>query len=310
MPETIHPQEIQQFSQLELLARQVVEGFITGLHKSPFHGFSVEFAEHRLYNKGEPTKHIDWKLYGRTDKLFVKRYEEETNLRCQLVIDDSSSMYFPVPEGKDSIPNKIRFSIACAASLMLLLKKQRDAVGLSIFGERVEVNTGAKSSSLHHKLLMTELEKRMEQISPGTQHKTMAVEALHEIAESIHKRSLVIIFSDMFDSRTNPEELFSALQHLKHNKHEVILFHVVDKRMELDFEFENRPYRFVDMETGEELKLNPAEVKENYVQAIGDFKADLKLRCGQYRIDFVEADINEGFEQVLLPYLLKRSRMK
>ncbi len=310
MPLNVNQREIQQFSQLELLASQVVEGFITGLHKSPFHGFSVEFAEHRLYNKGEPTKHIDWKLFGRTDKLFVKRYEEETNLRCQLVIDDSSSMYFPVPDGKSKTPNKITFSIYCAAALMLLLKKQRDAVGLSIFGDTVEVNTAAKSSSLHHKLLMTELEKRLEQLPQQTQRKTMAVEALHEIAESIHKRSLVMIFSDMFDSRTNPEDLFSALQHLKHNKHEVILFHVVDKRMEMDFEFENRPYRFVDMETGEELKLNPSEVKGNYVKAIQDFKTNLKLHCGQYRIDYVEADINEGFEQVLLPYLLKRTRMK
>jgi uncharacterized protein (DUF58 family) len=307
---TINQQDVQQYSQLELLARQVVEGFITGLHKSPFHGFSVEFAEHRLYNKGEPTKHIDWKLYGRTDKLFVKRYEEETNLRCQLVIDDSSSMYFPVPEGKDARPNKITFSIYCAAALMLLLKKQRDAVGLSIFGDHVEVNTAAKSSSLHHKILMTELEKRLEQIKPDFQRKTMAVEALHEIAESIHKRSLVMIFSDMFDSRTNPEELFSALQHLRHNKHEVVLFHVVDKSKEMDFEFENRPYRFVDMETGEELKLNPNEVKSNYVKAVNDFKSELKLRCAQYRIDFVEADIAEGFGQVLLPYLLKRTRMK
>jgi uncharacterized protein (DUF58 family) len=303
-------QEIQEFSELELLARQVVEGFITGLHKSPFHGFSVEFAEHRLYNKGEPTKHLDWKLFGRTDKLFVKRYEEETNLRCQLVIDDSSSMYFPVPEDKNDLPNKIRFSIYCAAALMLLLKKQRDAVGLSIFGEQLEVNTAARSSSLHHKILMTELEKRMEQIQPGIQRKTRAVEALHEIAESIHKRSLVILFSDMFDSRTESEDLFSALQHLKHNKHEVILFHVVDAKKEMEFDFENRPYRFVDMETGEILKLNPAEVKERYVKTLADFKTELKQRCGHYRIDFVEADINLGFSQVLMPYLLKRMRMK
>jgi uncharacterized protein (DUF58 family) len=309
MPISINQQKTQPFSHLELLARQVVEGFITGLHKSPFHGFSVEFAEHRLYNKGEPTKHIDWKLFGRTDKLFVKRYEEETNLRCQLVIDDSSSMYYPLPEGKDHPVNKITFSIYCAAALMLLLKKQRDAVGLSIFGERVEINTATKSSSLHHKLLLNELEKRLEQIPTAVQRKTMAADALHEIAESIHKRSLVIIFSDMFDSRTNPEELFSALQHLRHNKHEVILFHVVDKQKELDFQFENRPYRFIDMESGEELKLNPSEVKENYVKALMEYKTELKLRCGQYHIDFVEADINQGFEQVLLPYLLKRTRI-
>src|SRR5215212_6069566 len=156
----INQQEVQQLSHLELLAKQVVEGFITGMHKSPFHGFSVEFAEHRLYNKGESTKHIDWKLYGRTDKLFIKRYEEETNLRCQLIIDDSSSMYFPVPdksslsfgESKSGL-NKITFSVYCAAAMIELLKRQRDAVGLSIFSEKVEVHTPAKSSSLHHKML-------------------------------------------------------------------------------------------------------------------------------------------------------------
>ena len=149
----IDQQQIRQFSNLELIAKQVVEGFITGLHKSPFHGFSVEFAEHRLYNKGESTKHIDWKLYGRTDKLFIKRYEEETNLRCQLIIDDSSSMYFPMPDGKELKQNKITFSVYCAAAMIELLKRQRDAVGLSVFSETVEVHTPAKSSSLHHKIL-------------------------------------------------------------------------------------------------------------------------------------------------------------
>nr|MBA3707086.1 DUF58 domain-containing protein [Bacteroidota bacterium] len=135
------------------------------------------------------------------------------------------------------------------------------------------------------------------------------IEALHEIAEAIHKRSLVIIFSDMMDSRANSEELFSALQHLKHNKHEVILFHVVDKQKELDFDFDNRPYRFIDMETGEEVKLHPNEIKDTYQTSMAEFKKELMLKCGQYKIDFVEADINEGFDQVLMPYLVKRTRM-
>jgi uncharacterized protein (DUF58 family) len=307
---TINRQEIQQFSHLEFIARQVVEGFITGLHKSPFHGFSVEFAEHRLYNSGESTKHIDWKLYGRTDKMFVKRYEEETNLRCHLVIDHSSSMYFPLPEkGKKEVLNKITFSVQCAAAIAELLRMQRDAVGLSVFGEEVEVHTPARSSNVHHKLLFSELEKLLIIPSENKKTKTFAVEALHQIAESIHKRSLVIIFSDMFDSRTESEELFSALQHLRHNRHEVILFHVTDKQHELDFEYENRPYTFVDMESGEEVKVQPNEIKDTYIKSITEFKQNLKLRCGQYRIDFVEADINEGFKQVLLPYLLKRTRM-
>jgi uncharacterized protein (DUF58 family) len=306
----LNHQELQQFTHLELLARQVVEGFITGLHKSPFHGFSVEFAEHRLYNSGEPTKHIDWKLYGRTDKMFIKRYEEETNLRCHLVIDHSSSMYFPLPEkGKKEEMNKLEFSVHCAAAIAELLKMQRDAVGLSVFAEEVEVHTPARSSNVHHKLLFNELEKLLAPMKPEEKKKTFAVEALHQVAESIHKRSLVIIFSDMFDSRTNSEELFSALQHLRHNRHEVILFHVTDKKHEMEFEFDNRPYTFVDLESGEEVKVQPGEVKANYLQAINEFKHELKLRCGQYRIDFVEADINEGYKQVLLPYLMKRTRM-
>jgi uncharacterized protein (DUF58 family) len=306
---SINQQPLQQFTHLELIAKQVIEGFITGLHKSPFHGFSVEFAEHRLYNKGESTKHIDWKLFGRTDKLFVKRYEEETNLRCQLVIDDSSSMYFPVPDGKSVKQNKITFSVYCAAAMIELLKRQRDAVGLSIFSEKVEVHTPAKSSSLHHKMLYHELEKRIQPFDANVHKKTSAIQALHEIAEGIHKRSLVMVFSDMMDSKANSEELFSALQHLKHNKHEVILFHVVDKQKEMNFDFENRPYRFVDMETGEEVKLHPNEIKETYLTQMSSYKKELMLKCGQYKIEFVEADINEGFEQVLMPYLIKRTRM-
>ncbi|MFL5763181.1 MAG: DUF58 domain-containing protein [Bacteroidia bacterium] len=302
-----HP--LQQFTHLELIARQVVEGFITGLHKSPFHGFSVEFAEHRLYNKGESTKHIDWKLFGRTDKLFIKRYEEETNLRCQLIIDDSTSMYFPVPDGKEVKQNKITFSVYCAAAMIELLKRQRDAVGLSIFSEKVEVHTPAKSSSLHHKMLYHELEKRIQPHDVKVHRKTSAISALHEIAEGIHKRSLVMIFSDMMDSEADPEELFSALQHLKHNKHEVILFHVTDKQKELEFDFDNRPYRFIDMETGEEIKLHPNEIKDTYLSQMAEYKKELMLKCGQYKIDFVEADINLGFDQVLMPYLVKRHRM-
>jgi uncharacterized protein (DUF58 family) len=305
----IDPKPLQPFTHLELIAKQVVEGFITGLHKSPFHGFSVEFAEHRLYNKGESTKHIDWKLYGRTDKLFIKRYEEETNLRCQIVIDNSSSMYFPVPDGKTEKDNKITFSVYCAAALIELLKRQRDAVGLSVFSDDIEVQTNARSSSLHHKMLYHELEKMIQQRKPDEHKRTSAIKALHQIADAIHKRSLVIIFSDMMDSTADSEELFSALQHLKHNKHEVILFHVNDKQKEMDFEFENRPYRFIDMETGEEVKLHPNEIKETYLKEMTEHKKELMLKCGQYKIDFVEADINLGFDQVLMPYLVKRTKM-
>lgn len=305
----IEQQRLQEFGSLEFLARQVVEGFITGLHKSPFHGFSVEFAEHRLYNAGESIKHIDWKLYGRTDRLYVKRFEEETNLRCQLVIDNSSSMYFPQRE-KLSIdnPNKITFSIYAAAAIMQLLRRQRDAVGLSVFSDTVEKHTRARSSTVHHKFLFTEMEKMLQPLPVETQKNTHAAEALHFIAENIHKRSLVVVFSDMFESG-QADEIFPALQHLRHNKHEVILFHVVDKSKEIGFEFENRPYRFIDMESGEEVRVQPREVKEEYLKAINAFDHELKLRCGQYHIDLVEADVNRGFHQVLLPYLLKREKL-
>lgn len=300
--------DVRDLGKLELLARQVVEGFIIGLHKSPFHGFSVEFAEHRLYNQGEDTKNIDWKVYARTDRLFTKRFEEETNLRCQIVIDASSSMYFPEESNKTPNQlNKLRFSALAAAALMNLLKKQRDAFGLSIFDEQVTNHTRCKSSTAHYRLLLTYLEQLIN--NPERNRSTSAADALHQIADSIHKRSLVVIFSDMLEQRESTEQLFSALQHLKHNKHEVVLFHVVDKAKEIDFEFENRPYIFIDMETGEKVRLQSNQVKDYYVEQMAAFKESLKYKCLQYRIDFVEADINEGFRPILQSYLVKRGKM-
>jgi len=318
MPITINKQKLQQYSHLELLASQVVEGFITGLHKSPFHGFSVEFAEHRLYNTGESTRHIDWKLFAKTDRLYVKRFEEETNLRCQIIIDNSTSMNYPeFPSNEKEKLNKISFSVYAAAALIELLKMQRDAVGLSVFSDDINLHTQAKSNSVHHKFLFNELEKLIQPTSFETKRKTAAIKALHQIAENIHKRSLVIIFSDMMETNEilNPksqilnDNLFSALQHLRHNKHEVILFHTVDKSKELDFEFENRPYNFIDLETGEQVKAHPNEIKETYLKSISAYKKELMLKCGQYKIEFVEADINEGFNGILLPYLIKRAKM-
>jgi len=301
---------IPHYANLEFLARTVVEGFIVGLHKSPFHGFSVEFSEHRLYNPGEPTRHIDWKLYGRTDRMYVKRYEEETNLRCQIVIDNSSSMYFPVWEFTDiDHPNKITFSVYAAACIMQLLRRQRDALGLSLFSEKINLHTQAKSNSVHHKFLIGKLEELLSPIPPEEHRTSKVTDSLHYIAENIHRRSLVVLFSDMFDAGSDDAALFDALQHLRYNKHEVILFHVVDKSKELDFDYENRPYRFVDMETGDEIKLQPSEVRKSYADAIAGFHQELKLKCAQYKIDYIEADINKGFEQVLLPYLLKRERL-
>jgi len=297
---------VDQFGNLELLAKQVVEGFITGLHKSPFHGFSVEFAEHRLYNKGESTKHIDWKLYARTEKLFVKKFEEETNLRCQLLIDISSSMLFPYRE-KNSI-NKLQFSSFCAAALTFLLRKQRDAVGLSLFSDKLHFHSKARLSAVHAKVIYNELDKLVNADDSELNRETGTSAMLHQIAESIPRRSLVVIFSDMF-SKESPEAIFSALQHLRYNKHEVILFHVTDKSREEELNFNNRPYKFIDLETADELKLNPNDIRDQYTDSLSMYFKEIQVKCGQYKIDLVQADINKEFSEVLLPFLIKRSRL-
>ena len=294
-----------QFDNLEFIASQIVSGFITGLHRSPYHGFSVEFAEHRVYNTGESTKHVDWKLYARTEKLFVKQYEEETNLRSYIVLDTSSSMLFPYQSDKVS---KLHFSVYCAAALIHLLRKQRDASGICLFGDRIETLTDAKLNSTHIQMLYAHLQGLLQKGAIPLNKPTSTAEVLHQLADTIHKRSLVVIFTDMF-SNGNREDLFSALQHLRYNKHEIILFHVKDKRMEENFEFSNRPHIFVDLESGREIKFSPNEIRETYKQQIAAFYQDLKLRCGQFHIDFVEADINAGFRDVLLPYLIKRNKL-
>lgn len=304
-------EELEQFSKLDLIAKQVVEGFLTGLHRSPYHGFSVEFAEHRHYNTGESTKHIDWKLYGRTEKLFVKRFEEETNLKAHLVLDISSSMLFPFPSGK--LHNKLFFSIYCMAALIRLLTSQRDAVGMHFFSDHLEFQADARLTSVHTQFLYAELSKLLERISDENSKselnkKTKSAEVLHQLAESLPRRSLVILFSDMLEQE-DPEELFSALKHFKYNQHELILFHVLDEKHEAGFDYPHKPHKFIDMETGEMIKVNPSEVKKKFVELSAKRREEINLRCGQYRIDLTEAIIQEDFREVLLPFLIKRKRL-
>ena len=295
--------KIRQYGGVELLAKQLVEGFITGLHKSPFHGFSVEFAEHRLYNSGESTRYIDWKVYGKTDRLFVKRFEEETNLRCHLLLDTSSSMYYP-----SASRGKIAFSCLAAGALANLMQRQRDAVSLATFSEQIEIQTAVKSTVGHIHQLYVTLEQTL---NAEAKNKTSAVaQTIHLLAERIHKRSLVVIFSDMFENMEDTTELFGALQHLKHRKHEVLLFHVTDHQTERAFDFDERPYEFIDLETGQSVKAQPSQVKEMYKNASEKFYKDLKLKCGQYKIDFVDADISEGFDPIMTAFLVRRSKMK
>ena len=303
-------QELQQttgFENLELLAKQVVEGFIAGMHKSPFHGFSAEFAEHKIYNQGESTRHIDWKLFAKTDKLFTKRYDEETNLRCHIIIDNSSSMHFPAIKNLaiDAL-NKIGFSVLAAASMMNILKKQRDAVGLSIYSDSYDYYAPEKGSDRHHRMLLEQLDKTVQQ-QPKNKG-TATYQYLHQIAEKIHRRSMIFLFTDMFQSGVAEDELFNALRHLKYNKHEVILFHVFDKEKELNFNFDNAPKRYVDVETGEHIDLYAENIKENYEQAVTNYFKDIKLRCGQYKIKYVEANINEHFNKILTTYMLERQK--
>ncbi|HRH71237.1 MAG: DUF58 domain-containing protein [Flavobacteriales bacterium] len=304
----IEQKALQVLSQLEFHSKQVVEGFLAGLHKSPFHGFSVEFAEHRAYNQGESTRHIDWKLYARTDKLFVKRYEEETNLRCQLVLDASSSMYYPETPPNGGF-NKVQFATHAAAAFIQMLRKQRDAVGLTTFSEGVLVAEEARSNAVHLRHLMQHLEGLLAKDAPARGQRTSVVEALEDIAQRAHRRSLVVVLSDMLDSADREAEVFDALQHLRFNKHDIILFHVVDRKHELELDLQDRPYTFVDVETGEQVKAHPAEVRDAYKAAMTERWHRLKLKCAQYRIDLVEADINAGFEPVLLEFLTKRARL-
>jgi uncharacterized protein (DUF58 family) len=298
-------QQIRQLANLELLARQVVEGFITGLHQSPFHGFSVEFAEHRLYNNGESVKNIDWKLLARTDKLFVKQFEEETNLRCYLLLDTSSSMNFP-----DKGVNKLQFSVYAIASLMHLFKKQRDAFGLCLFSDRIDWISQVKSTSTHLFYLYAALEKAYNQ--PKANTATNITQVLHHIAGQIHQRSMVIIFSDMLENSLNPEKLqslFAAIQHLKYNKHEVIIFNVNDKQKELDFNFDNRPHHFIDIESGDQVRVHPNKIRESYKASLQKYRHELELKCAQYHIDIIDAYIEDGYQDVLKSYLIKRNKM-
>ena len=302
--------QIKLSNNIEFFARQVVEGFITGKHKSPYHGFSVEFAEHRLYNSGESTRHIDWKLFARSDKLFVKRFEEETNLRCQLILDTSSSMYYP---NFDKItfdkPNKILFSVYASAVLMNIFKKQRDAVGISTFSDEIETHILAKSSNRHHQLIYHELENILSINTKLNNRKTSTVSALHEIADRINQRSLVFMFTDMISDDNDLEKIFDAIKHLKHKKHEIVLFYVSEVSSEHLLEFDNKPYNFIDVESGESIKLNPSHYKEDYLKRVGDFLDQLRLKCLQYKIDLVEVDIKKGYDQIITSYLLKRQKM-
>ena len=297
-------EKISSFQHLELLANQVVEGFISGMHKSPFHGFSAEFAEHKVYNSGESTKHMDWKLFAKTDRLYTKRYEEETNLRCHLIIDNSSSMHYPkLKKEQPFYESKIGFSVLASAVLMNLLKKQRDAVGLSVFSNNYEYYAPEKGSDRHHRMLLNKLETLLENFTATKSTNTITF--LHQIAEKMHRRSLIVLFTDMFQSEKE-ETLFNALQHLKHNKHKVVLFHIIDNKTELNFDFDNAPRKFIDLETGDEVNIFADTIKEAYNKQAEDYFKRISQTCAQNKIKYVPVNVGANFEKILTTYLIEK----
>jgi uncharacterized protein (DUF58 family) len=303
-------EKIASFEHLELLANQVVEGFISGMHKSPFHGFSAEFAEHKVYNIGESTKHIDWKLFAKTDRLYTKRFEEETNMRCHIIVDNSSSMHYPkLKESQPFYESKIGFSVLASAVLMNLLKKQRDAIGLSVFSDEYEYYAPEKGSDRHHRMVLNTLENLLEK--PTIQKRTETITFLHQIAEKMHRRSMIILFTDMFhpDASDGDEEaLFNALQHLKHDKHKVILFHVIDTKTELNLDFDNSPRKFIDLESSDEVTIFTDNVKQQYENAMNTYFQKLALTCSQNKIKYIPVSVSEGFEKILTAYLVEKQK--
>lgn len=300
-----HFQNDTQFSEFELLAQSILEGFISGMHKSPFHGFSAEFAEHKIYNNGDSTRHIDWKLFAKTDKLYTKRFDEETNMRCHIIVDQSASMYYPNRKQHPELNyNKVEFSALASAVLLQILKKQRDAAGLSLYDDKYDFYAPEKGNERHFQMLITKLNELTS--STAKQAKTKTYEVLHQIAEQIHRRSMIILFTDMFQSDKASQELFEALRHLKYNKHELILFHVYDKKTEFDFAFSNTPTHFVDVETGASIDLFPDAVQENYTAAMANYFRQLKQKCDQYKINYVPVDVHQGFENIMMTFFKKR----
>lgn len=288
---------------MEMRARLIVEGFITGLHKSPYHGFSVEFAEHRPYNPGDELRHVDWKVYAKTDRHYVKQYEEETNLRHYVVLDTSPSMRYK----HTGTLSKLEYGSYLAAALHFLMAKQRDATGLIAFDETVHTLMRPKSTQGFLRQLLIRLEHLSNLTSDGK--RTSAAAVLDEVAERITRRSLVVVITDLFENVGAHDALLNALRHLRHRGHEVLVFHVLESETERLFRFPDVPMLFRDMETGEEITLQPAQLREHYAEAVKHFSETFRRRCLEHNVDFVELDTGEPYDTALLAYLNKRKTL-
>jgi len=297
----LDPVVVSKLKNIEVKAKMIVEGFITGMHKSPYHGFSVEFAEHRPYNPGESLRNVDWKVFGKTGRLYSKRFEEETNLRCEVVFDVSDSMRYP----QKGI-SKLEYGAYLTAALQYMMVKQRDAVGMTLFDEEIRFSLPPKSKNSWLVPMYQQLEEVVANKDYFT-HKTATAKVLHQVAIKFHRRSFVILVTDLFNQGEDMDELFKALQHLRHQKNEIIVFHLLDKETEESFAFPNRPLILKDLETGERIEVQPNQIRDKYREMMVQYKAKFKQRCYEYNIDFVEVDIQQPYDKVLTDYLIKRN---
>ena len=291
----LDPAVVSRLGRLDLKARLVVEGFISGLHKSPFHGFSVEFVEHRQYMPGDPLRSVDWKVYAKSDRFYVKQYEDETNLRAHLVVDHSASMAFSSRPGGVT---KLEYARSLAAALAYLMLQQQDGVGLLTFAEKIETFVPARARRSHLDVILRELER----MKPGG--RTALGESLHHLAERVRRRGLVILFSDLM---APPEAVLSGLAHFRHRQHEVLVFHILDPA-ERAFDF-SEPATFVDQETGEEVALEPWEVRGSYKDKMGAWLERYRSECRRTQVDYVALDTSTPYEEALFAYLEKRRRL-
>lgn len=287
------PEVLTKLKRIDLKARLVVEGFLTGLHRSPYKGFSQEFAEYRSYLPGDEPKRIDWKVYGKTDRFFIREYEEETNLKAYLLLDASGSMSYTSEK-----VTKLEYASYLAASLAYLLIKQRDSVGIVTFTSKLNTYIPPRSSPSHLPVLLRAIEK----IKAGGD--TNLANTFHQLAEKIKRRGLVIIISDLFDDK---EKVLTALRHFRHKKHEVLVFHILDKN-ELDFAF-SQPIILHDLESTQEITLDPRLIRKEYQRTISEYFSDFKRRCREYMVDYYEITSNTPLARALFDYLQKRARL-
>ena len=293
----IEPSAVAKLGKFNLIAKSVVEGFVTGLHRSPYHGFSVEFSDHREYVPGDNPRDLDWVALGRTDRLYIKRYEEETNLKAYILLDTSASMGY-----KFKGLTKLEYSAYLAASLAYLMIRQSDSVGLVTFDTEIRAFIPPHSTASHLNLLL----HKLEEIAPS--ERTHIGQAFHELAEHVKRRGLIIVLSDLVDLFANNSRVVQGLSHFRHKKHEVIVFHVFDKA-ELDFPFQ-RLSDFVDMETRERLQVDPKYVRDEYLNLIEEFKKEFQNECTLKNIDYVPTDTSMPYDFMLTKYLSRRKRIR